>query len=259
MAIAQAKKMFQNFVGGGKIDLVVTDPPYNMNYKGAGNAKKESRNRKIINDHMSDGKFDKFLDGVYECMNEVMKEGASLYVFYKELGKGAFINALSRSKLNFKQELIWVKNQLVLGGSNYQNIYEPFLYGCKEKVGTWNGGRKQRNVIESIDLMNEEELRESIRDLLDCEDTDIIRERKQLKNDLHPTMKPIKLLAKLIVNSSIKNEKVLDVFGGSGSTLIACEQLDRICYMMELDPHYCDVIINRWETLTGKKAELTNE
>ena len=244
---------------GGKIDLVVTDPPYNMNYKGAGNAKKESRNRKIINDHMSDEKFDKFLDGVYECMNEVMKEGASLYVFYKELGKGAFINALSRSKLNFKQELIWVKNQLVLGGSNYQNIYEPFLYGCKEKVGTWNGGRKQRNVIESIDLMNEEELRESIRDLLDCEDTDIIRERKQLKNDLHPTMKPIKLLAKLIVNSSIKNEKVLDVFGGSGSTLIACEQLDRICYMMELDPHYCDVIINRWETLTGKKAELTNE
>ena len=249
--ISDVKKLLQDKLAA----LVVTDPPYNMNYKGAGNASDEARKRTIMNDNLSDFEFDRFLNKMYNVLYESMEENASFYVFYKELGKGVFINALNDSKLDFKQELIWVKNQLVLGGSKYQNMYEPFLFGCKGKVGKWNGKRNQVNVIESIDLMNEEQLKDTIRDLLDAEPSDIIRERKQLKNDLHPTMKPIRLIAKLIKNSSYVDDIVLDVFGGSGSTLIACEQIDRSCYMMELDPHYCDVIIDRWEEFTCDKAK----
>lgn len=241
---------------GDLMDCVVTDPPYNMNYEGAGNAT-DRKSKKIINDNMNDADFKKFLTSVYETMKAGMKDGASFYVFYKELGKGVFITSLEDAGLTYKQELIWVKNQLVLGGSKYQSMYEPCLFGCKGKrIADWNAGRKERSVIESVDLMDEDELRAAIRELTETEPTDIIRENKPLKNDLHPTMKPVKLLAKFIKNSTKRGETVLDLFGGSGSTMMACEQLGRSCYMMELDPKYVDVIVKRWELLTGKKARL---
>lgn len=245
-------------LGGQQVDVVVTDPPYNMNYQGAGRTPKENREQnKILNDNLPDEDFERFLEEVYATMYLCMKDGATFYVFYKELGQGVFITSLESSGLTFKQELIWVKNQIVLGGSKYQSMYEPCLFGCKgEKIANWYGGRTQRNVIELLDDMNEIELRETIKELIEFIDTDVIRERKTLKNDLHPTMKPIKLLAKMIGNSSAYDDAVLDLFGGSGSTLIACEQLNRQCYMVELDPKYCDVIIQRWETLTGQKATL---
>lgn len=124
-----------------------------------------------------------------------------------------------------------------------------------QSVWNWeNGGRKQTNVIESVDLMSEDELRQTIKELLDDKDTDILRVRKQLVNDLHPTMKPIRLLDRLVKNSSNQGDIVVDLFGGSGSTLIACEQDGRKAYLMELDPKYVDVIIKRWEDFTGKKA-----
>ena len=196
---------------------------------------------------------------VYLSIKTYIKDGASFYIFYKELGRGVFLTSILEAGLLFKQELIWVKNQLVLGGSNYQSMYEPCLYGCKGKrVKIWKGGRKQRSVIESIDLMNEDELRKAVRELTEAQETDIIRENKPLVNDLHPTMKPIKLLARFIQNSSNPNDAVLDVFGGSGSTMIACEQLDRSAYLMELDPRFADVIVKRWENFTGKKAVLLN-
>jgi len=246
-------------LNGQKADCVVTDPPYNMNYEGAGNTK-DRASKRIMNDKMPDAEFEKFLTNVYETMQTGMKDGASFYVFYKELGSGVFITALKNAGLTFKQELVWVKNQLVLGGSKYQSMYEPCLFGCKGKrITNWNAGRKERSVIESIDFMNEDELRNAIKELTEYEPTDVIRENKPLKNDLHPTMKPIKLLAKFIKNSSKQGEVVLDVFGGSGSTLMACEQLDRSCFVMELDPKYVDVIIQRWETFTGQKAVLLNE
>lgn len=243
-------------LNGALADCVVTDPPYNMAYEGAGRTPEEKRKtNRILNDNMPAGEFQKFLTDVYTAMFAGMKEGASFYVFYKELGEGVFITALKKSGLTFKQELIWVKSQMVLGGSKYQSLYEPFLFGCKgDRIGEWYGKRKQKSVIESVDQMDEFELRETVRELLDTPDTDVVREKKTIKNDLHPTMKPIKLLAKLIRNSTRKDGTVLDVFGGSGSTLVACEQLDRTCYMMELDPKYCDVILKRWETLTGEKA-----
>lgn len=237
-------------------DMVLTDPPYNMAYMGAGGKDKSKyKHDKILNDKMSDDDFERFLTDVYSNLFIAMKDGASFYVFYKELGKGVFITTLEKGGLTFKQELIWVKNQIVLGGSKYQNMYEPCLYGCKgERIEHWYAGRRERSVIESIDLMNEFELRSAIIELLETIESDIIRENKTLKNDLHPTMKPLKLLGRFINNSSAKDDIVLDLFGGSGSTLIACEQLGRRCYTMELDPRYCDVIIKRWETFTGKTA-----
>lgn len=237
-------------------DMVLTDPPYNMGYMGAGNKDKSNyKHDKILNDKMSDDDFERFLTDVYSNLFIAMKDGASFYVFYKELGKGVFITALEKGGLTFKQELIWVKNQIVIGGSKYQNMYEPCLYGCKgDRIENWYAGRRERSVIESIDLMNEFELRSTIIELLETLETDVIRENKTLKNDLHPTMKPLKLLGRFINNSSAKDDIILDLFGGSGSTLIACEQLGRRCYTMELDPKYCDVIIKRWEQFTGETA-----
>ena len=226
-----------------------------MKYEGAGGTKDRDRKR-IMNDNLPDHLFADFLDKVYSSYWSAMKDGASIYVFYKELGTGVFINQMNASALNFKQQLVWVKNQLVLGGGCYQNMFEPCLFGHKgKKTATWNGKRNKTSVIESIDFMNEIELRDTIKNLLkEQDDIDVIREKKPLVNDLHPTMKPIRLLAKLISNSSNKGDIVADFFGGSGSTLIACEQLGRRCYMMELDPKYVDVIIDRWEEFTGQKA-----
>lgn len=248
----------KQLLNGKVADLLLTDPPYNMNFEGAGNTK-DRESKKIMNDHMSDDDFEKFLQSVFGVAKEFIKDGASFYVFYKELGRGVFITSILNAGLKFKQELIWVKNQLVLGGSNYQSMYEPCLYGCKGKrVKIWNGKRKQRSVIESVDLMTEDEMRKAIRELTEVDETDIIRENKPLVNDLHPTMKPIKLLARFVYNSSNIDDAVLDIFGGSGSTMIACQQLDRSAYLMELDPRYVDVIVKRWEDFTGEKAVRLN-
>ena len=243
---------------GKKADLVVTDPPYNMAYEGAGNTR-DRESKRIMNDNMPENEFEQFLQDVYTSYYIAMDDGASIYVFYKELGSGVFMRKMRDAGLTYKQELIWVKSQIVLGGSKYQSMYEPCLMGCKGKITRWNGGRKQKSVIEDIDLMGEDELRDAVKQMLaERDDLDVIREKKQAVNDLHPTMKPIRLLAKLITNSSRKGDAVMDLFGGSGSTLIACEQLGRKCYMAELDPRYCDVIIERWESFTGGKAVLLN-
>jgi DNA modification methylase len=227
-----------------------------MAYEGAGKTPKAKREgNKILNDKLSDEDFKEFLAGFYACVFFALNDEATFYVFYKELGKGVFISELEKSGLTFKQELIWVKNQIVLGGSRYQNMYEPCLFGFKGKTpATWNGGRVQRSVIETE--LNDIEVREAYEELLRELDTDVIRVKKNAVNDLHPTMKPVKLLARFIRNSSDTSDIVLDFFGGSGSTLIACEQLGRKCYTMELDEKYCDVIIARYEKLTGNKAIL---
>lgn len=245
---------------GKKAIAVVTDPPYNMAYEGAGNTSKEKRKKnRILNDKMSDTDFTIFLTSVYNTIHDCLHDGGSFYIFYKELGTGTFITALKYANLTYKQDLIWVKNQIVLGGSKYQSMYEPCIFGSKGKsVEYWYADRKERSVIEQIDLMTEDELRDTVKELLEQTNPDIIRVDKNKVNDLHPTMKPIRLLAKLIENSTKKDDIVLDLFGGSGSTLIACEQLGRSCYMSELDRKYVDVIIERWESFTGEKAVLLN-
>lgn len=239
-----------------RANLVLTDPPYNMHYTGAGNGKAKA----ILNDNMPEPEFQEFLTKFYKNAHDHMNPGATIYAFYKEMGWGSFMKCMKDGGLTFKQELIWAKDHLVLGGAKYQNIYEPFLMGCKgDSIKTWNGGRKQTSVLEGIDLMSHEDLLKAYKELIESIDTDIVREERTKKNDLHSTMKPIKLLARLIRNSSDVGDIVADFFAGSGSTLIAAEQTGRICYCNELDPHYCSVILERWEKFTGKKAERITE
>lgn len=238
-------------LGSEHAACVVTDPPYNMNYGGAGRGKRDP----ILNDKMPDDAFAAFLTAAYAAAADALVDGGALYAFYKELGTGVFVTALAPAGLTFRQELVWVKNQPVLGGAKYQNMYEPCVFATKgDSCAVWNGGRKERSAMEQVDLMNEEELRAALKALLDQGATDVLREPKPQRSDLHPTMKPVRLLARLIRNSTSEGDIVLDLFGGSGSTLIACEQLGRRCRMVELDPAYCDVIVRRWEAFTGRKA-----
>ena len=249
---------WERLMSGEEAVLVLTDPPYNMGYEGAGGTPKAKRKaNKIKNDSLSDENFSDFLLRSYENICAHLVDGGSFYIFYKENGTGVFIKNLAAAGLVFKQELIWVKSQLVLGGAKYQNIYEPFLFGSKgDSVNRWYADRRERSVIESTQYMSEAELIEAIRELQGALECDIVREKKNAVNDLHPTMKPLRLLGRLIGNSSLPGDIVVDCFGGSGSTMMACEQLKRRCYMIEYEPKYCDVIIDRWETLTGEKAVL---
>ena len=236
------------------IDLLVTDPPYNVDYEG-------SNDLKIMNDNMESAKFRAFLIAAFKNAAAAMKEGAAFYIWHGDNERCNFQGAAEDSGLTVKQCLVWNKNQFTLGRQDYQWKHEPCLYGWKEGAAHYFiDDRTQATVIEDKGIefkkMKKEELIKLLEDIFaDRISTTIINEDKPARSELHPTMKPIKLIARLIKNSSRYNDKVLDPFGGSGSTLIACEQLNRKCYMMELDPKYCDVIVKRWEEYTGKKAQ----
>ena len=247
---------------GMEMDLCVTDPPYNVNYGSineSGYGKERENGDKILNDNMDDESFYLFLNAFYEQMLRVLKEGGAFYIFHSDSEGYNFRKALHDAGGQVRQNLIWVKNTLVLGRQDYQWKHEPCLYGWKEGAGHYFlNDRTQTTVFEDkadVDKMSKEELKDLLEDILaDKLPTTIIREDKPQKNDIHPTMKPIRLISRLVKNSSKQNENVIDLFGGSGSTMISCEQLNRNCYTMELDPKYVDVIIERWETLTGETA-----
>lgn len=216
-----------------------------------------------MNDNLSDDQFCEFLTAAMRNANMVMKDGAAFYVWYGTKSTVNFIKSIETAGLSIKQNLIWVKNMFTLGRQDYQWRHEPCLYGWKEGTGHYFiDSRKNGTVFESkapdFSSMSEEEMREMLQRIYADIKCDILHENKPLACDLHPTMKPVKLMQKLIHNSSKEGEIVLDLFCGSGSTLIACEQLGRKCYAMEYDPHYADVIVDRWEKETGKKAVLLN-
>ena len=246
-------KDVEKLMGGQVADMMVTDPPYNVNY--------ESTAGKIKNDNLRDEEFLQFLQKAMKCASDSLKSGGAYYVWYATAESRNFQNACISQSLAVKQVLIWVKNQFVLGRQDYQWIYEPCLYGWKEGAAHYFiNNRSETTVLEEpqdFKKMKKEELVELLEKLFDT--TDVIRENKPSKSELHPTMKPVALFARLIRNSSKKGEIVLDLFGGSGTTMMACEQLGRKAYLMEYDPHYADVIIKRWEEYTGKKAELISE
>lgn len=241
------------------IDLIVTDPPYNVDYEG-----KTKDKLKIKNDSMNGTEFYSFLLEFYKNSYNVMKPGAAFYIWHATRETVNFTKALEEAGLDYKQTLIWNKNTFVMGRQDYQWKHEPCLYGWKEGAAHYFiDDRTQSTVIEdqqpNFKTMKKAELIELLEGIYaDKTSTTIINEDKPARSELHPTMKPIKLLARLIKNSSKPKDKVLDPFGGSGSTLIACEQLNRKCYMMELDPKYCDVIVKRWEEYTGQKAKRVN-
>ena len=208
---------YEKLMEGKKANLTVTDPPYNVAYEGTAG--------KIQNDDMDDKKFYEFLLAAYKGMYESLADGGSIYVFHADKETVNFRTAFREAGFFCHQTCIWVKNSPVLGRCDYQYNHEPVLVGWKPTSGhKFYGDRKQRTTW-NFD--------------------------RPTKSKYHPTMKPIALVAYPIVNSSLTNSIVLDPFGGSGSTLIACEQTDRICYTIELDEKYADVIVNRYIEQVG--------
>lgn len=242
---------------GAKMDLLLTDPPYNVDYTGGTAAQ-----MKIENDAMSDDEFYNFLRSAFTAANAVLKPGAAFYVWHAPGENAAiFYETIKNLSLwKIKQSLVWVKNSLVLGHSDYQYRHEPCIYGVKTGAAHFFADTRSENtVIEdrpNLAGMSKEELRALCKELLEREpcQTSVIREDKPEISHQHPTMKPVKLFARLILNSTRKSERVLDIFAGSGTTAIAAEQLGRSAYMLELSPVYCDRIIKRWEDMTGEKA-----
>lgn len=213
---------YKTLLENTKVNLVVTDPPYNVNYEGSAG--------KIKNDNMENDKFYQFLFNSFVNMEQAMADDASIYVFHADTEGLNFRKAFQDAGFYLSGCCIWKKPSLVLGRSPYQWQHEPCLYGWKKKgKHKWYAGRKETSVWEF---------------------------EKPKKNADHPTMKPIALLAYPIKNSSMTNSLVLDPFAGSGSTLIACEQTGRICYAIELDEKYCDVIVKRYIEQVGNDKSV---
>ena len=232
-------KLFNNELA----DMVMTDPPYNVNYEGG-------TGLKIMNDQMSNDSFYQFLYDFYVALGIYTKQGGAWYVWHADSEGANFRKAFKDSGLLLKQCIIWVKNALVMGRQDYQWKHEPCLYGWKDGAAHYfTDDRTKTTVIEDkIDLkkLTKAQMLEMLKEITsDKSKTTVIHCDKPSKNDVHPTMKPIKLLAPLIENSSKIGELVADGFLGSGSTMVAAHQLKRKCYGMELDPKYCQVIIDR--------------
>jgi len=233
-------------------DCVLTDPPYNVDYEGGTKDKLT-----LQNDDMPEEDFDKFLAGFYSAALINTRPGAPIYVFHPDSGGEMFRRNMRSSGWLFKQCLIWAKDSLVLGRQDYNWQHEPILYGWKPGAAhSWYGPFTNTTLVElskqDFGSMPYEELLELVTGLFD--NGSLVRDKKPRRNALHPTMKPISLIAKLLKNSCAMNARVLDPFGGSGSTLIACEQLKLTAAVVELDPKYCDVVVARWEAETGAKG-----
>lgn len=232
----------------------MTDPPYNV-------AISNSDGKTIENDNMSDGAFREFLYNCFAAINPCLKAGAGCYVWMASSEIDACIEAYEKAGLLYKQLLIWVKNSFTLGRQDYQWQHESCVYGWKPGDSHYfTDSRRESTVIEDkpdIENMNKNEMKLLLRSIFEDNGiaTTALHYDKPRKDDEHPTMKPVPLIGGHIQNSSRIGDIVLDPFGGSGTTLIACEQLGRRCRMVELDPVYCDVIVDRWEKFTGQKAE----
>ena len=264
-SIADVSKLMD----GSKADMIFTDPPYNVDYQGGTDDK-----LKIKNDNMSAEDFNTFLHKTFEAMATITKPGGAIYVCHADNASSDFRIALTSAGWSLRQCLIWAKSHFVMGRQDYQWQHEPILYGWLPGAAhSFYGGRRQSTLIEdNMPLVIQEDADGSklIKITLGLQDviikvpsyevldianaSTVIRVDKPTRNGEHPTMKPIALCAKAILNSSLPGNCIADLFGGSGSTLIAAEQTGRLCNMMELDPIYCDVIVHRYEEFTGDTA-----
>lgn len=208
--------------------MLLTDPPYNVAYEG-----KTKDKLTIQNDSMEDSSFRQFLRDAFSTADSVMKSGAVFYIWHADSEGYNFRGACKDVGWTVRQCIVWNKNSMVMGRQDYQWKHEPCLYGWKEGAGhLWASDRKQTTVIDW---------------------------ERPSRSDIHPTMKPVGLFDYQIKNNTKGGDIVLDLFNGSGTTIIACEQNGRTAYGMELDPRYVDATVKRWENLTGKKAVLLND
>jgi DNA modification methylase len=252
--------------------MVFTDPPYNVDYQGSTKDKLT-----IKNDKMSSEAFYCFLRDAFRAAASVVTPGSPIYVCHPESEGLNFRKAMLDTGWLVKSLLIWVKNHFKLGRMDYHMRHELILYGWREGAAhRWYGGRKQSTVVEEMPgLVFQQEtdgveisFSDGVRSVAvkvpsyevvgasDGTDATIWKVDKPLRNADHPTMKPVEIPRRAIENSSKNGGVVYEPFLGSGSTLIACEMIGRLCYGLELDPKYCDVIVTRWEQFTGRKAEL---
>lgn len=225
------KGCVDRLMAGEKAEMAFTDPPWNVNYGAVREGNPQGyKPRTILNDFMGTEDFKEFMNKAFACLNLAQKDGAMTYVVMSAQEWGNMMLTLAGNNFHWSSTIIWNKDSLVLSRKDYHTKYEPIWYGWKE--GT------------------------RLCPLEDRKQSDVWDVPRPKKSEEHPTMKPVELVVRAIKNSSKPGNIVIDLFGGSGTTLIASEQTGRKCRMMELDPKYCDVIIKRWETLTGKKAEL---
>jgi len=252
-------------MGGDKLDLMVTDPPYNVAYGAKTDFMADSGrghgHNSIANDDMDEASFYNFILAFYENAVEAMRPGAVIYVFHSDTHGLTFRQAFEDAGLKLSECLIWEKNAFTLGRSDYQWRHEPCLYGWKEGAGHFFVKDRTQDTMLLEDTpdfkkMSKQQLLAFIDKMLrDYKDqTTVHFENKPARNKEHPTMKPIPLIGRFINNSSKPGWLVGDFFGGSGTTLMAAEQLGGTAYLMEYDERYVDVIINRWEQFTGEKA-----
>ena len=216
----------KKLVGGVQCDLLLTDPPYGIDYQGRPKDK-----LRIQNDSLDDSDFIEFLAKALDSAKNVLKRGSSIYMWYSQVRSLAFYAAMKKAQITPKQQLVWVKSNITMG-KPYRNKYEPCIFATLSKDYCWYSDNSQPTVM-NFD--------------------------NPKKNRLHPTMKPVALFDYQIKNSTKSGDAVLDLFGGSGTTIMACEQDGRNACVMEYDPKYVDVIIKRWEDFTGKKAELVED
>jgi DNA modification methylase len=253
---------------GERLDLWLTDPPYNVDYQGGTDGK-----LKIINDSMPDQAFRKFLVDAYGAADAVMKPGAAFYVWHADSEGFNFRGAARDVGWQVRQCLVWRKSQLVKGRQDYHWRHEPCLYGWKSGAAhRWFGGRKQTTVRDLASLGDGPllpladgrfQLNVDGRSFVLAADavaevlaSSVFDEAKPKRNESHPTMKPVSLFEHQVLNSSALGDVVGDSFGGSGTTIVACQKLGRVARLMELDPNYCDVIVKRWQEFVGREAEL---
>lgn len=249
-------------LGGQKATMVWTDPPYNVAYTGKAG--------RILNDKLSEAEFEAFLFEAFTRMNEALRPGGAIYVAHSEAGGGTtFRQTFLRAGFRFASCLVWKKQQAVLSRSDYHWQHEPVLYGWKPGAAhKWYGDRKQKTVVEAnlpgVTMQEDGTLQMLVDGKLYCVTgqnlrivelpSTVMEVAKPAKSDMHPTTKPVALVSSMVSNSSPTGGSVLDPFGGSGSTVIACERLGRGCCTMELDPRYAQVIVARWQDYTGKHA-----
>ena len=258
---AEKPESFDTLLDGTEVDAVWTDPPYNVNYKSAAG--------EIMNDHLSPENFKSFLIRVFYNLHQSLAGGAPFYMAFSDSEAEAFRGGLTTVGLKIAACLIWVKDNIVIGRGDYQWRHEPILYGWKPTAAhRWYGGRARHTVFDqpgavaemdedgnTILTIGDDVFRLSGENIqIEAMPGTVLHVPKPLKSKLHPTTKPVELIERCLKNSTKPGDLVLDPFGGSGSTLIACERLGRRARLMELDPRYAGLIIRRWEGFTGKTA-----
>jgi len=260
-AESDVKRLF----GDKAADLVLTDPPYNIDYSSTEQDRFEYKGqdraeRPILNDNMTDEGFFSFLLSFYKATYSVTKGGGVVYIFHSTKESVNFIKAMKAAGYKISQTLIWAKDHFTLGRSDYQWQFEPILYGWREASGKphyFIHDRTQASLFEDKadwSKKKKEELLRILEKITETYPSDVIHESKPFRNAEHPTMKPITLMARLIRNSSREKELVYDAFAGSGSTLMAAEQMNRTSYNMELAENYCDVIVKRYARMFGSEG-----